>query len=67
MVVGLALGLPLAGAGCLLSSRLYGVRFWDPLALAAAALALVASSVVAALLPARRAASTSPIAALSSE
>jgi len=34
VVVGLALGLPLAvGAGRLISAQLYGVSFWDPLAL----------------------------------
>jgi len=58
---GLVLGLPLAvGAGYLLSAQLYGVSFWDPLALAAGVLALGASAFVAAILPARRAASISP-------
>ncbi len=62
---GLALGLPLAvGAGYLLSAQLYGVSFWDPLALGAAVLALGGSAFVAAILPARRAASISPIRAL---
>ena len=38
VVVGLVLGLPLAvGAGHLLSAQLYGVQFWDPLALGVAA------------------------------
>jgi len=65
IVVGLILGLPLAvGAGYLLSAQLYGVRFWDPLALAVAALALATCAFVAAVLPARRAASISPIRAL---
>ena len=63
--VGLALGLPLAvGAGYLLSAQLYGVQFWDPLALAAGVLALGVSAFVAAIVPARRAASISPIRAL---
>jgi predicted permease len=63
--VGLALGLPLAvGAGYLLSAQLYGVSFWDPLALGAGVAALAASAFVAAILPARRAASISPIRAL---
>ena len=63
--LGLALGLPLAvGAGYLLSAQLYGVSFWDPLALGAGVLALAASAFVAAILPARRAASISPIRAL---
>jgi len=62
---GLLLGLPLAvGAGYLLSAQLYGVSFWDPMALAAGVLALGASAFVAAILPARRAASISPIRAL---
>jgi len=63
--VGLVLGLPLAvGAGYLLSAQLYGVSFWDPMALGAGVLALGASAFVAAILPARRAASISPIRAL---
>src|ERR1700687_1617194 len=34
VVVGLVLGIPLAvGAGRLLSAQLYGVQFWDPIAL----------------------------------
>ena len=66
--VGLALGLPLAvGAGRLLSAELYGVSFWDPLALAVAAAALAASAFVAAIIPAARAAAASPIAALRAE
>jgi ABC-type antimicrobial peptide transport system permease subunit len=65
---GLVLGLPLAvGAGYLLSAQLYGVSFWDPLALGAGVLALAASAFVAAILPARRAASISPIRALRTE
>ena len=64
---GLALGLPLAvGAGYLLSAQLYGVRFWDPLALGVSAVSLAACAFVAALIPARRAASISPIRALRS-
>ena len=62
---GLALGLPLAvGAGYLLSAQLYGVQFWDPLALVAGALSLAMCAFVAAIIPARRAASISPIRAL---
>ena len=65
VVVGLVLGLPLAvGAGYLLSAQLYGVQFWDPLALAVGALSLGACAFVAAIIPARRAASISPIRAL---
>jgi predicted permease len=62
---GLALGLPLAvGAGYLLSAQLYGVQFWDPLALGAGALSLAGCAFVAAIIPAGRAASISPIRAL---
>jgi len=68
VVVGLALGLPLAvGAGYLLSAQLYGVRSWDPLALGTGALSLGTCAFVAAIIPARRAASISPILALRSD
>ncbi len=68
VLAGLLLGLPLAvGAGRLISSQLYGVSTWDPLALAVAAGALAASAFVAALIPASRAASISPMSALRSE
>ena len=67
VVFGLALGLPLAvGAGYLLSAQLYGVRFWDPLALGVSAVSLAACAFCAAVIPARRAASISPIRALRS-
>jgi ABC-type lipoprotein release transport system permease subunit len=57
--------VPLAiGAGRLISAQLYGVSFWDPLALASAASALAASAFVAAMIPAGRAASISPMSAL---
>jgi len=65
---GLLLGVPLAiGAGRLISSQLYGVSSWDPLALVVAAGALAASAFVAAIIPASRAASISPMSALRSE
>jgi predicted permease len=68
VLAGLLLGLPLAiGAGRLISSQLYGVSSWDPLALMIAAGALAASAFVAALIPASRAASISPMSALRSE
>jgi putative ABC transport system permease protein len=68
VAVGLALGLPLAiAAGRLISSQLYDVSFWDPLALALAASALAICSLVAALIPATVAASISPMTALRSE
>ena len=65
---GLILGVPLAiGAGRLISSQLYGVSSWDPLALIIAAGALAASAFVAAIIPASRAASISPMSALRNE
>ena len=68
VVAGLILGLPLAvGAGRLLAAELHGVSFWDPLALAVAAGSLTSCAFVAALIPARRAASIAPMSALRSE
>jgi predicted permease len=65
VLVGLLLGLPLAvGAGRLISAQLYGVSSWDPLALAVAAGALAVCSFFAAIIPASRAASISPMQAL---
>jgi predicted permease len=68
VVLGLLLGLPLAvGAGKLISNQLYGVRWWDPPALTVATMSLILCSLVAALIPANRAASISPMNALRSE
>jgi predicted permease len=68
VVTGLILGLPLAvGAGRLISAQLYGVSFWDPLALAVAAGSLATCALVAAIIPAGRAASISPMKALRTE
>jgi ABC-type antimicrobial peptide transport system permease subunit len=68
VVLGLVLGLPLAvGAGRLLSAQLYGVRFWDPPALGAATVLLGASALVAAVIPAARAAAIAPMSALRAE
>jgi predicted permease len=65
VLIGLLLGLPLAvGAGRLISSQLYGVTSWDPLALTVAAGALAVCSFFAAIVPASRAASISPMNAL---
>src|ERR1700683_1716578 len=65
VLLGLLLGLPLAvGAGRLVSSQLYGVSSWDPLALTIAAGALAVCSFFAAIIPANRAASISPMSAL---
>ena len=68
IAIGLALGLPLAvGAGRLLAAQLYGVPFWDPLALAVAAASLSGCAFLAAIIPAARAASISPMSALRAE
>jgi predicted permease len=68
VVVGLVLGLPLAvGGGRLLAAQLYGVRFWDPVALGVAAGSLAACALVAAIIPAARAASIAPMKALRAE
>ena len=68
VAIGLILGLPLAvGAGRLISSQLYGVSSWDPIALSVAAGALAICSFFAAMIPATRAASIPPMAALRTE
>ena len=68
VAVGLVLGLPLAvGAGHLISAQLYGVSFWDPPALALAVGSLAACALVAAIIPAARAAGVSPMTALRTE
>ena len=65
VLIGLMIGLPLAvGAGKLISSQLYGVASWDPLALIVAAGALACAAFLAAIIPANRAASISPTQAL---
>jgi predicted permease len=65
LALGLAIGLPLALAGGrLLSSELYGVKSYDPWILGLAAGVLAACAVVAAFLPARRAAKVDPMVAL---
>jgi len=68
VAIGLLFGLPLAvGAGKLIAAQLYGVSFWDPLALGIAAGSLGACALVAALIPAARAAAISPMNALRTE
>jgi hypothetical protein len=68
VAAGLILGIPLAvGAGRLLSAQLYNVQFWDPVALGVAAVSLGACAFCAAIIPAARAASISPMNALRAE
>jgi len=68
VVIGLMLGLPLSiGAGRLISAQLYGVSSWDPFALTVAASALAICAFFAAIIPASRAASISPVDALRAE
>jgi predicted permease len=67
VIAGLVLGLPLAaGAGHLLSAQLYGVEFWDPIALGVAAAALALCALIASIVPATRAAGIQPMSALRS-
>ena len=68
IAAGLLLGLPLAiGTGRLVSTQLYGVKFWDPLALGVAIVSLAVCALVAAMIPAARATTISPIDALRAE
>jgi ABC-type antimicrobial peptide transport system permease subunit len=65
---GLALGIPVAiGAGLLMASQLFGVTPWDPVILSAAAVLLVLAALIAAAIPAHRAASVDPAEALRAE
>ena len=68
VAIGLVLGLPLAvGAGRLIAAQLYGVSYWDPAAMTIAAGSLGVCAFVAAMIPAGRAASISPMQALRAE
>jgi predicted permease len=68
VAAGLVVGVPLAvGAGRLIAAQLYGVSFWDPAALVIAAGSLAICAFFAAVIPARRAASISPLDALRAE
>jgi predicted permease len=62
---GLLLGIPLAlAAGRFLGSQLYGINQYDPMIIALAILVLASSALTAALIPAFRASSISPLQAL---
>src|SRR4029077_13185617 len=66
--IGLALGIPAAiGAGYLIASQLFGVRPWDPLMLSGATVVLGLAALIAATIPAHRAASVDPVQALRAE
>lgn len=66
--IGLALGVPGAiGIGHLIASQLFGVRPWDPLILSGATVLLGLAALIAAFIPARRAADTDPMQAVRSE
>ena len=66
--IGLGIGIPASiGAGYLIAGQLFGVTPWNPLLLSGATLLLGLATLVAAVIPARRAASIDPIQALRSE
>jgi ABC-type antimicrobial peptide transport system permease subunit len=63
--VGLAIGIPVAIlSGHLMASQLFGVKPYDPLILSTTLLVLCGAAFLAALLPARAAASLEPMRAL---
>jgi macrolide transport system ATP-binding/permease protein len=66
--IGLVLGVALALAfGYFMASKLYGVTWFDPVALITATAALGTCAIVAGFIPARRAASIEPMQALRTE
>jgi ABC-type lipoprotein release transport system permease subunit len=68
VAIGIVLGAPLAvGAGYLLSAQLYGVSFWDPMALGVAAASLAFAAFIASVVPALKAATLAPMLALRTE
>jgi predicted permease len=68
VAAGLIVGLPLAvAAGRFIAAQLFGVSFWDPVALTVAAGSLAACAFFAAIIPAGRAAAMSPMSALRTE
>lgn len=66
--VGLALGIPSAIAGGrLMSKQLFGVKPWDPIMLMMATVLLCVAALMAAVIPASRAAGVEPMVALRNE
>ena len=66
--IGLGIGIPAAiGAGYLMASQLFGVAPWNPLLLAGTTVLLGSAALLAAVIPARKAAGTDPMQALRSE
>ena len=65
LVIGLAVGIPMGiAAGHAFRAMLFGVGKSDPLSIASAILALVATCTAAAIVPVRRATRVDPIIAL---
>jgi macrolide transport system ATP-binding/permease protein len=68
LALGLAVGIPVALAGGrLVANQLYGVRSHDPVILGLAVVVLAACALLAAFVPARRAATIDPMQALRTE
>jgi putative ABC transport system permease protein len=68
VAIGLALGIPAAiGTGYAIANQLYSVKPYDPRTLGLAAVLLALAALVAALIPAQRAASVNPTEALRSQ
>jgi ABC-type antimicrobial peptide transport system permease subunit len=66
--LGLLIGLPSAiGAGHLMTAELFGVKAWNPLVLGTTTVILAAVALLAAIMPAQRAASVDPMKALRGE
>ena len=65
VVLGLTIGVPvLFAGGRAIASQLYGVKGYDPTVLLAAIAALAVAAIIAAVVPAQRAAKVDPMVAL---
>jgi ABC-type antimicrobial peptide transport system permease subunit len=68
ILIGLAIGIPVSlVCSPLIAAQLYQVKGWDPLVLGGSVLALGVCAFLASIIPARRAASISPVQALRTE